>query len=75
MCVRLEGPKSEANGSGGGRGKTGGNLSGFAGDWDQFAANEQFGVRATYNENLYTTPKPRLSADKEAEADRLARGA
>ena len=26
------------------------------GAWDQFAANErQFGIRSTYNENIYTT--------------------
>lgn len=45
------------------------------GKWDQFQANERlFGVKSTYDENLYTTAKPTLSAEKEAEAARLARG-
>ena len=46
------------------------------GKWDQFAANEQlFNVRATYDENLYTTAldKSSVGAHKQREAARLAR--
>ena len=46
------------------------------GKWDQFAANEQlFNVKATYDENLYTTAldKSGVSAQKQREAARLAR--
>jgi len=36
------------------------------GDWDQFKANEEkFGVKSTYDENLYTTPLNRTSLTKE----------
>ena len=34
----------------------GGRLNGSIGNWDQFASNEKkFGVKATFDENLYTT--------------------
>ena len=57
------------------------NLSGLSekdtiGKWDQFAANETlFNVKATYDENLYTTAldKSGVSAQKQREAARLAK--
>ena len=49
-------------------------LDARGGTWDQFATNErQFGVRTSYDEDLYTTKldkaKSKMSA---AEADRIA---
>ena len=47
------------------------------GTWDQFKANEErFGVKSTYDENLYTTTINKsnpLYKMREAEAARLAR--
>jgi len=59
-----------------GKGGGGLHLKGNAkGKWDQFKENERlFGVKTSFDENLYTTAKPRLSAEQEAEAARLARG-
>ena len=50
-------------------------LSGTIGDWDQFSANEaKFNVRATYDENLYTTSLDVSDIDlaKRAAAERIA---
>ena len=46
------------------------------GSWDQFSANEQkFGIKATYDENLYTTSldKSAIDGKKQKEAERLAK--
>ena len=51
-------------------------LQGSIGDWDQFSANEQrFNVKATFDENLYTTKLDyeSLDAQKLAEAERIAK--
>lgn len=51
-------------------------MRGNIGKWDQFQANEsKFGVKATYDENLYTTSldKSTVDKDKQREAERLAR--
>lgn len=51
-------------------------LRGNIGEWDQFRANEElFDVRATYDENLYTTELDKSSIDRSKlkEAERLAR--
>ena len=53
----------------------GGLLSGSIGDWDQFSVNEsRFNVRATYDENLYTTSLDVSNVDKAkiADAERMA---
>jgi PAB1-binding protein PBP1 len=42
---------------------SGGNI----GNWDQFSANEKFGVKTTYSEDLYTT---KLDASKITDAQR-----
>ncbi|EPY28882.1 hypothetical protein STCU_04834 [Strigomonas culicis] len=34
-------------------------------EWDQFKANERFGVRSTYNEDIYTTKLDRNAISKE----------
>jgi PAB1-binding protein PBP1 len=50
-------------------------LSGTIGDWDQFSANEKrFNVKASYDENLYTTALDygNLDSEKLAEAERIA---
>ncbi|KAH9898712.1 hypothetical protein F4778DRAFT_771743 [Xylariomycetidae sp. FL2044] len=48
-----------------------------AGGWDQFAANANlFGVKSTYDENIYTTPLDRSDPqykERMAKADRTAR--
>lgn len=46
-----------------------------SGKWDQFEANKKFGVRSTYNENLYTTTLDRSKFSKEQveAADRMSR--
>ena len=52
-----------------------GGLKGGIGEWDQFAANkEKFNVKATYDENLYTTTLDVDAIDhsKRAAAERLA---
>ena len=54
----------------------GGQLSGSIGDWDQFSANEaRFDVRATYDEDAYTTPLDleNISPARRAAAERMAR--
>lgn len=45
------------------------------GEWDQFKANERFGVTSTYSEDLYTTKLDRSKISKEQleEADRIAK--
>lgn len=51
-------------------------MRGNIGKWDQFQANEsKFGVKATYDENLYTTSLDKSTVDKnkQREAERLAR--
>ena len=76
--------KGGASGSGGRSGMfgtksqahVGENLTGRIGEWDQFRANEtQFGVKASFDENLYTTSLDKKSVDKKQqfEAERLAR--
>lgn len=65
--------RSSANSSGGNIKSLG---TGGASGWDQFSANEkQFGIKATYDENLYTTSLDKTSIDnkKQVEAERLAR--
>ena len=68
-------PPSLARGgmaSGGG----GGGLDGSIGDWDQFSANEKkFGVKASFDKNLYTTKLDvsSIDASRRAEAERIAR--
>ena len=51
-------------------------LSAESGTWDQFAANEaRFGLKSSYNEELYTTKLDRSGANfaaKEKEAARIA---
>lgn len=50
-------------------------LSGTIGDWDQFTANERkFNVKASFDENLYTTSLDYAALDKRklAEAERIA---
>jgi hypothetical protein len=46
-----------------------------AGQWDQFAANAKFGVRTSYNEDLYTTKldESKLSKEQIAYAERTAK--
>jgi hypothetical protein len=54
----------------------GGALDGSIGDWDQFSANERkFNVKASFDENLYTTKLDVSNIDmaKIAEAERIAR--
>ena len=48
----------------GGRGRSGAGVGlGPDGKWDQFAANEKlFGVRTSFDENLYTTRLDKASA-------------
>ncbi|KPA76059.1 putative mitochondrial PAB1-binding protein [Leptomonas pyrrhocoris] len=45
------------------------------GQWDQFAANAKFGVRTSYNEDLYTTKldESKLSKEQIAYAERTAK--
>jgi len=53
-----------------------GDLNGKIGQWDQFQANEKkFGVKASFDENLYTTSLDKNTVDKkkQEEAERLAR--
>lgn len=53
-----------------------GGLEGSIGNWDQFSANEEkFNVKATFDENLYTTQLDLSSMDsaKLAEAERIAK--
>lgn len=53
-----------------------GALDGSIGDWDQFSANERkFNVKASFDENLYTTKLDVSNIDtaKIAEAERIAR--
>ena len=54
----------------------GGELTGSIGKWDQFAANEQkFGIKATFDENLYTTSldKSVIDVGQQLEAEKIAR--
>ncbi len=54
----------------------GGGLQGSIGGWDQFKANEQlFNVKASYDENLYTTELDKSIMDQEKieHAEKLAR--
>ena len=48
-----------------------GDLNGSIGKWDQFSAND---IKATYDENVYTTKLEldKISSGKKAEARRLA---
>ena len=51
-------------------------LRGGIGQWDQFQANQdQFGVKASYDENLYTTElaKDTMTVAQRREAERLAK--
>ena len=51
-------------------------LQGSIGGWDQFKANEQlFNVKASYDENLYTTELDKSTLDKQKieQAEKLAR--
>ena len=53
-----------------------GNLRGSIGDWDQFSANaKKFNVKASYDENLYTTKLDTTNIDdgKRREAERIAK--
>ncbi|KAL7534411.1 hypothetical protein ACHAXR_005859 [Thalassiosira sp. AJA248-18] len=57
-------------------GPEGGKLGGSIGDWDQFSANEKkFNVKASFDENLYTTKLDVTNIDrqKRAEAERIAK--
>lgn len=56
-----------------GRGGMGDNSGG--GGWDQFATNQSmYGVKSTYDENLYTTKLDKVSSKiSEQEAERIAR--
>lgn len=54
----------------------GGGLDETIGDWDQFSANEnKFNVKASFDENLYTTKLDMSSIDlsRRVEAERIAR--
>ena len=58
------------------QGGEGGGLDGSIGDWDQFSANEKkFGIKASFDENLYTTKLDvsSIDASRRAEAERIAR--
>ena len=49
-------------------------LRGGIGQWDQFQANEdQFGVTATYDENLYTTELAKGTVAQRKQAERMAK--
>lgn len=53
-----------------------GGLQGSIGSWDQFKANEQlFNVKASYDENLYTTELDKSTMDQQKieQAEKLAR--
>lgn len=54
-----------------------GDLNGSSKTWDQFAANEQlFGVKATFDESVYTTPLNRDAPDfkeRERKANQIAK--
>lgn len=53
-----------------------GDMKGSIGDWDQFSANEKkFGVKTSFDENLYTTKLDHSKMDdkKRLEAERIAR--
>lgn len=61
--------------SSGGLPKTSGDMKGSIGDWDQFSANEKkFGVKTTFDENLYTTKldMKKIDEKRHAEAERIA---
>ena len=63
-------------GGDGREGGCGGGLDGSIGDWDQFSANEKkFNVKASFDENLYTTKLDLSSIDasQRAEAERIAK--
>jgi len=65
-----------SNGRAGMFGTKNNDLSGGIGEWDQFHANEtQFGVKASFDENLYTTSLDKTTVDKtkQYEAERMAR--
>ncbi len=62
--------------SGGSATGVSGNMNESIGNWDQFTANkEKFGVKTTFDENLYTTKLDRdnIDASKFQEAARIAR--
>lgn len=68
--------KPSSNGRAGMFGTKNNDLSGGIGDWDQFHANEtQFGVKASFDENLYTTSLDKTTVDKNKlfEAEKMAR--
>lgn len=68
--------KAPTNGRAGMFGTKTKELSGAIGEWDQFQANEkQFGVTASFDENLYTISldKNNMDKKKQYEAERLAR--
>jgi PAB1-binding protein PBP1 len=70
------GAEVERNGRAGLFGTKIGDLNGKIGQWDQFQANEKkFGVKASFDENLYTTSLDKSTVDKkkQEEAERLAR--
>jgi hypothetical protein len=53
-----------------------GDMKGSIGDWDQFSANEKkFGVKTSFDENLYTTKLDHSKMDdkKRLEAERIAK--
>lgn len=67
---------SNGGGAGSRKAATGGGLGGKIGEWDQFQANEQlFDVKATFDENLYTTELDRSQMDRKKvkEAERMAK--
>eukprot|EP00542_Grammatophora_oceanica_P018455 CAMPEP_0194032806 /NCGR_PEP_ID=MMETSP0009_2-20130614/5667_1 /TAXON_ID=210454 /ORGANISM="Grammatophora oceanica, Strain CCMP 410" /LENGTH=803 /DNA_ID=CAMNT_0038673355 /DNA_START=131 /DNA_END=2542 /DNA_ORIENTATION=- len=71
----MGGGSDRPNSKGGGGGPTSG-LRGHIGEWDQFKANEElFDVKASYDENLYTTEldKSQVDRSKMREAERMAR--
>ena len=74
--VRASTAVAGGGGDGLGGGSGGGGLDGSIGDWDQFSANEKkFNVKASFDENLYTTKLDvsSIDASRRAEAERIAR--
>lgn len=65
-------PSSSTNPAAGGLNSSSATIN----DWDQFSANEKkFGIKATFDEDLYTTSldKSNIDTKKQMEAERLAR--
>lgn len=70
------GAEKAGNGRAGMFGTKNNELSGGIGEWNQFEANEkQFGVKASFDENLYTIEldKKNVNKKKQFEAERLAK--